>query len=165
MGARKQKNREGRAPPNAGCTVLEPPGLWRKPKKELAVGTTEDDGLGGSIEQQCRKRRSPLSSSCRPTAPPELKKRPRVEPAASSTVPILPVGPHVDAGAPGVPLDPVAAVVPNSVPVLAASDSGVAPLHEVVRRLQTQLGNWEGVILPEVERSLMRRKWRGMGLI
>ena len=56
MGARKQKNREGRAPPNAGCTVLEPPGLWRKPKKELVVGTTEDDGLGDSTEQQCRKR-------------------------------------------------------------------------------------------------------------
>ena len=129
------------------------------------MGTTEDDGLGGSTEQQCQKRRSPSSSSCRPTAPPEVKNRPRVEPAASSTVPILPVGPDVDAGAPGVPSDPVAAVVPNSVPVAAASDSSVAPLHKVGRRLQTRLGIWEGVILPEAERSLMRRKWRGMGLI
>ena len=71
----------------------------------------------------------------------------------------------MDAEAPGVPSDPVAAVVPNSVPVPAASDSGVALLHEVVRRLQTRLGNWEVIILPEADRSLMRRKWRGMGLI
>ena len=63
------------------------------------------------------------------------------------------------------PLDPVVAAIPNGVPVVSASDSGVAPLHEVVRRLQTWLGNWEGIILPKAEQSLMRHKWRGMGVI
>ena len=71
----------------------------------------------------------------------------------------------MEVGAPGMPSDPVAAAIPNGVPVASASNSGVAPLHEVVRRLQTRLGNWEGIILRKAERSLMCRKLRGMGLI
>ena len=52
MGAWKQKNWEGRAPPNGGCTVLEPQGLRRRPKKELAVGTTKDDGHRATVPEE-----------------------------------------------------------------------------------------------------------------
>ena len=71
----------------------------------------------------------------------------------------------MEVGVPVPPSVPTVAAMRSGVPVVPVSNDGVAPLHEMARQLQAQLEQWEDVVLPEAGRALLRRKWRGMGMI
>ena len=172
MGTYGQR-KQGRRPPSNG--EQPPPGLLRsrtRLRKDLALGIAAGEGQERPAEQQCRKRLAPSSSDYRPTAPPSPRKRPKWELASASPMPrtpdvryMLAMEPRVKLGVPDLPSAPAVAAMPSGVLVARISNDDTAPPHGVTHQLQTQLEQWEEAVLPAAEGALLRRKWRGMGMV
>ena len=124
-----------------------------------------EDELGHLANRQCRKRPVPSSSECQPVASPIARKKPRLEPAAADSMLGAPMTPKTTVGVQELLSAPAIATTPSGALVVPCGRGNTAPLHVLARRLQTQLQEWEEAVLPEAGRSLMRPKWRRMGLI
>ena len=124
-----------------------------------------DDGLGRPAKQQCRKRPAPSSGDCQPGTPPMARKRPRREPATTGPTLDMPERPEASAGMLEPPPAPTMAATPGRILVMPNDRGDTTPLHGIVRYLQARLKEWEEAVLPEAGWSLLRRKWRGMGMI
>ena len=63
------------------------------------------------------------------------------------------------------PPAPAMAMAPGGPLIVPGHRADSAPLHAVLCNLRTRLQGWEEAILPEAERSVLRHKGRGMGMI
>ena len=57
------------------------------------------------------------------------------------------------------------AVAAREAPTVLDHRADTASLQAVLHNLRTLLRRWEDTVLPEAERSMLRHKWRGMGMV
>ena len=148
----RQKRGHQLANPRARPPALNGEILTRLPKADQKEGQTHQRG---------RKRPPSPYEGCHTTA----RKRPRQDLLEQDRALDPPTPSASDAAAQTDPPAPTAPASPREVPMGLSRRTDTGPLQASLCNLRTRLHEWEEAVLPEAERSMLRHRWRGMGMI